>query len=51
MARRASERALGAYMAQALLTSFQKIPPDFVASASHAIKLDIKKAGQRLIRI
>ncbi len=51
LARRASDRALGKHLAQTLLESFQKIPPDFVASAVREIKADIKAKEQRLIRL
>jgi len=49
LARRASERALGRYMAKALVESFGKIPPDFVAQSAAGLKKEACKSGLRLV--
>jgi hypothetical protein len=50
LARRASEKALAAYLARVIGESFQGISPEFVVNLAGKVKADIKaKAAPRLI--
>lgn len=49
LARRASLTALGKYMAKALLDSFGKMPPGFVADSAKRVQKDARKMGLRLV--